>query len=148
MSEKIETQILIQAPAEEVWNTLTAFKSYPEWNPFVKSLEGEVREGNTIRVRISPPGGKGMTFRPVVLKLIRNTEFRWRGHLLFPGIFDGEHYFKLEDQGNGTTTFIHGELFSGFLVPLFRKQLSTNTLMGFEQMNAKLKQVVEGKRIQ
>jgi hypothetical protein len=37
-----------------------------------------------------------MTFKPTILTLESNKEFRWKGKLGITGIFDGEHYFILE----------------------------------------------------
>jgi len=71
-----------------------------------------------------------------------NRDLSWLGHLIIPGLFDGEHTFRLDDNHNGTTTFIHSENFSGLLVPLFRKMLEENTREGFIQMNNKLKELV------
>jgi hypothetical protein len=36
-----------------------------------------------------------MTFRPTVLNAETNRELRWLGHLLAPGLFDGEHSFTI-----------------------------------------------------
>ena len=84
-----------------------------------------------------------MTFKPTVLAFEKNKEFRWIGHLLFPGLFDGEHKFELNDNRNGTTTFKQSEKFAGILVPLFKKMLDNNTKKGFEEMNKKLKELAE-----
>lgn len=86
-----------------------------------------------------------MTFKPKVLVFEPEKEFRWLGHLLFPGLFDGEHIFELTDQGNGTTVLVHMEKFKGILVPLFQKMLDTNTLEGFNAMNRALKLRSEGR---
>lgn len=134
----IETQIQINATAETVWNTFSDFESYPEWNPFVKSLTGEVAEGNQITAVLP-----GMTFKPTVLKFNRNKELRWLGKLFFKGLFDGEHYFILQQNEDNSTTFIHGENFSGLLVGLFKSKLNTETKSGFEKMNVALKIRVE-----
>ena len=66
-------------------------------------------------------------------------ELRWRGRLLLPGIFDGEHYFQIRESKPGITTFLHGERFSGLLVPLAKSGLESGTKAGFEAMNRALK---------
>ena len=81
-----------------------------------------------------------MTFKPRVLAFEANKEFRWRGHLLFTGLFDGEHKFELIDNGNGTTTFKQSEKFKGIFVALLNIE---NTKKGFEAMNEKLKEMAE-----
>ena len=105
MAKEIKSEILINAMPEKVWSILTDFDKYPNWNPFIKSITGNVLVGNKITARLEPPGAKGMTFKPKVLVFETNKELRWIGHLLFPGLFDGEHKFELIYNGNGTTTF-------------------------------------------
>ena len=143
MIKKIKTEILINATPEKIWSILTKFENYPNWNPFIKSIYGEIKVGSKIKVRIEPPQAKGMTFTPTVLTFVTNKELSWLGHLLFAGVFDGEHKFELIDNANGTTTFIQSEKFTGILVSLFKKQLDNNTKKGFEEMNKKLKELAE-----
>ncbi len=143
MAKEIKTEILINASPEKVWAILTDFQNYPNWNPFIKSITGNVAVGNIIVARLEPPEASGMTFKPKVLQFDKNKKFRWLGHLLFPGLFDGEHQFELIDNGNGTTTFIQSEKFNGIFVPLFKKMLDVNTKNGFVLMNEKLKELSE-----
>lgn len=143
MAKEIKSEILINAMPEKVWSILTDFDKYPNWNPFIKSITGNVSVGNKITARLEPPGAKGMTFKPKVLVFETNKELRWIGHLLFPGLFDGEHRFELIYNGNGTTTFKQIEKFTGILVPLFKKMLDVNTVNGFNLMNKKLKELAE-----
>lgn len=143
MAKTLKTEIIINTTPDKVWAILTDFSNYPVWNPFIKSIEGAVKVGNTINVSIEPPGAKGMKFKPTVLCLDTNKEFRWIGRTLFAGVFDGEHKFELIDNKNGTTTFIHSERFTGLLVPLLKKMLDVNTRNGFEAMNKQLKEEAE-----
>ncbi len=143
MAKEIKTEIIINASPAKVWAILTDFDKYPLWNPFIKSLKGKVSAGNRIETNIQPPGEKPMTFKPLVLAFDENKELRWIGHLLIPGLFDGEHKFELIDIGNGTTLFKQSEKFSGILIPLFKKMLDVNTVEGFNQMNLKLKELAE-----
>lgn len=143
MAKEIKTQIVIKASPERVWAVLTNFEKYADWNPFIKSIKGNIKVGSKIIARLEPPNAKGMTFKPKVLAFDSQKEFRWLGHLLFPGLFDGEHKFELVDNQNGTTTFIQSEKFKGILVPLFKKMLDTNTVNGFNLMNQKLKELSE-----
>jgi len=80
-----------------------------------------------------------MTFRPVVVVADAGREFRWLGHLLLPGIFDGEHSFVIRPLAGGKVLFQQSELFRGVLVPLFRGSLDRDTRRGFEEMNQALK---------
>ena len=136
--KNIQTEILILADTAKVWDVLMNFDSYPKWNPFITSISGERKLGNRLTVSINPPGGKGMTFKPNILTLEANKEFRWKGKLGINGIFDGEHYFILESVDKDITKFIHGEKFSGLLVPLVGKILD-KTQKVFQLMNESIK---------
>ncbi len=139
----LRTEILIDALPKAVWSVLTQFETYPAWNPFILNIQGARAEGGRLEVLIHPPGGSAMTFRPTILRWQENKEFSWKGMLLVPGIFDGEHFFRIEATASGGSRFIHGENFSGLLVPLIWKRLEPNTRAGFEAMNTALKTVVE-----
>jgi hypothetical protein len=143
MTKEIKTEIQIKATAETVWNILMDFGNYPNWNPFIKRLEGSGKEGQKLTTTLQAPGSNPMVFKPIVLKNESKRRFSWLGHLFFPGLFDGEHIFELFDQGNGTVVFIQREKFNGILVPLFKKMLDGPTTEGFNLMNQKLKELAE-----
>lgn len=138
----IETEIQINAKPQQIWEILTDLDKYREWNPFIKSIKGEIIEGKKLEVLISPPNTKEMTFKPTVLSAKTNSEFRWLGHFLFPGIFDGEHIFTIEGNENGSL-LVQKEIFKGLLVPIVWSNMKKNTKTGFELMNKALKQRAE-----
>jgi hypothetical protein len=143
---EIRTEITIESPAKRVWGILTDFPAHAEWNPFVRQIEGEPKKGARLTIRIQPPGGRGMTFRPTVLAAEAGRELRWLGRLVMPGLFDGEHYFLLEEVEGGRTRLTHGERFSGVLVGFAKGGLEGGTRAGFEEMNRALKARAEGGR--
>jgi hypothetical protein len=140
---ELQTQIDIAATPERVWLTLIDFSSYPSWNPFVTEASGDLRLGGRLRVRIAPPGGRAMVFKPAVITFDEHRELRWRGRLVLASLFQGEHYFRIEPIDEGTTRLYHGEQFSGLLVPLLWSQLQREAKPGFELMNRALKARVE-----
>ena len=139
----IETGTDIAAPRWRVWQVLTDVDRYPAWNPFVTSVDGVLREGGKLRVRIEPPGRRAVTFEPTVVALAQERELRWRGRLLVPGLLDGEHAFRLEERAGGCR-FRQTERFLGVLVPLLGAGLLEATRRGLEAMNAALKARAEG----
>ena len=141
--KEIKTEIDINAPIDKVWNILTDFKTYPNWNPFIVSLEGDVQIGSVFKVVLNPPESKPMTFKPRCLQMELNKEFVWLGKLFFTGIFDGKHIFELKENGPSKTKLVQREEFKGLLVPLLWNQLDKNTRKGFEMMNEKLKEEAE-----
>lgn len=138
MKYSINTSIVIDATPQVVWGILTDFQNYPSWNPFIKSLRGNVQVGERINAQIQQ-----MKFKPTVLSFEAKKEFSWVGHLLFPRVFDGTHSFQLIANATGGTTFIHKESFRGILVPLMKKKLRTEIADGFHAMNQALKEKAE-----
>ncbi len=141
--KELRTEIDIEAPAERVWQILTDFTSYPEWNPFVRRISGEAQEGAQLEVYLQASGARGMTFRPTVLKAEPSREFRWRGKLFIQGLFDGEHVFEIEQLAENRVRFVQRESFRGLLTPMLLRMLENDTRRGFEEMNAALKSRAE-----
>jgi len=146
MVNEVFSEIEIQASAECVWQVLSDFASYPEWNPFIRRISGQPKEGTRLRVYIEPPGTKGRTFRPKVLKAEAKRELRWLGRLLIPGFFNGDHIFTIEQIGSERVRFVQREIFSGLLVSFLLQGLDMKIRRGFEQMNQALKLQVEKAR--
>lgn len=142
--KEIHTEIIINASAERVWRLLTDFAKYPEWNPFVRSISGKPEPQTKLKIFVQPPGGRGMSFNPTVLRAEPNKELRWLGSLFIRGLFDGEHSFVIEQMAQDKVRFVHSEKFSGVLVPLLGGTLGSAQL-GFEEMNKALKKEAEKK---
>jgi hypothetical protein len=140
---QLRTEINIKAPAEKIWSVLTDFQKYPEWNPMIKSFSGSLIEGSKVAVKLEQPGSAPMRFKPVITKVVQGQQFAWKGQLISSLLFGGEHFFEIRDNGNGTCTFLHGENFTGMLIPLLKKMLAGNTKRGFQLMNEMLKERCE-----
>ena len=138
----IHTEIGIGAPAARVWEVLTAFDKWPEWNPFA-CASGRLHVGDRLEVEIRPPGKSAMTFRPTVVKLEPGRELRWLGHLGFRGIFDGEHGFRVVPEDVGRCLFEQFETFRGILAAPILWKVEASTRLGFEAMNRMLKRRAE-----
>ena len=141
--KELYSEIEIAASAERVWRILTDFASYPQWNPFVRRISGELKTGERLEVRLEPPGGMGITLRPTVLNAEPNRELRWLGRLLVKGLFDGEHSLAIQQLGENRVRFVQSEAFNGLLVPLLARSLDKSTWRGFEEMNRALKERAE-----
>lgn len=86
----------------------------------------------------------GMSFKPTVINADADREFRWLGHLIMPGLFDGEHYFTIDALNGEKVRFTQGAIFTGVLVPLMGVLgLFKKTMVGFEEMNSALKERAE-----
>jgi hypothetical protein len=138
--KELRTWIDIDAPPERLWEVLMDFKSFPDWNPFMKEIKGDPKEGEQLQVLMKRMKGKDITIKPTVMKSVPNKEFRWLGKI--PG-FHGEHIFEIQPKENGIR-FIQREVFTGFLVPFIGNKIVNDTRPSFDRMNHALKHRVEG----
>jgi hypothetical protein len=140
--KQLRTEIIINASKEKVWNLLTDFENYQNWNPFIVNSSGKAIAGtkltNTMKL-----DEKTQTFSPKILKVEENKYFDWLGHLFFKGIFDGHHYFQIEELENNQVKLIQGENFSGIFCGLIMKSIGGKTMANFVKMNNALKEQAE-----
>lgn len=140
---EIETEIEIDAPPAAVWAVLTDFEAYPEWNPALE-IAGEAVAGTRLEVTMDYENTRPMTFRPKVLLADEPTEFRWKGQLFVPGLYDGEHRFELAALDGGERTRLkQAESFRGVLVGLINRRIGDDVEAGFVRANEALKRRVE-----
>jgi hypothetical protein len=110
--------VRIQAEAPRVWNLLTDAKGFPRWNSTVASIDGEIRDGARLRLRVP---GSGRVFSPVISEVVPRAHMTWTGGVA--GLFKGVRTFDLEPAGDGSTAFAMEERFSGLMLPLVRRFL-------------------------
>lgn len=139
---EIRSEIEIEASADKVWRMLTDFPAFPDWNPFIRKAEGELVAGQHIVVELQPPGHRATSFKPKLLSVEPGRGFRWLGHVLVAGIFDGEHIHEIESLGSDRARYVQREQFHGVLVPFLGGMLR-DVQRGFADMNAALKARVE-----
>jgi hypothetical protein len=87
---EIRTEIEIDAPIERVWEVLTRFEDFDDWNPFIVHAERRPRLGERLVVTVRPPGREASTFHPTVVAYEPHRELRCLGRLGVPDIFDGD----------------------------------------------------------
>ena len=139
--KNLQTEIIINATPEKVWNILMDFAKYPEWNPFVKEITGSQQVGGQLRVTLN--NGKGTSvFAPTVVTNKADEVFEWLGSIPL-GLFKGQHLFAIEKINSTQVKFIHSEQFSGLLAGIIMSQIGETTRNGFIAMNKALKERAE-----
>ena len=140
---EIRTAIEIDAPRESVYAVLADLKSYSEWNPYHRKVEGKFEAGAPLTVDVLRPDGKQVEVPPHMLRIVENEEITWGGGL--HGIFYGEHSFLLESNSSGKTLLKHNESFSGIAIRF--ADLPPDVIAeGYHLMNVALKDLIEKAR--
>lgn len=135
----VQTKIEINAPASTVSAVLYKFDDYPQWNPFIRRVDGVVAEGKTVNVTVQPVGQAEISGETTIVAATEK-HLAWRGSLRVPGIFHGEHEFIIEELGPNRTLLSQSERMSGLIIPFYDFK---PTAAGFVAMNSALKQKAE-----
>lgn len=130
-------EVTIRAPAHVVWGLLTDAQGFPRWNSTVTSIEGEIGEGQ--RIRLHAPG-TDRTFTPTVSGVLPNQRMTWTGG--FAPMFQGVRSFALKPRPDGSTDFAMEERFSGLMLPLVQGSLPDFSPV-FERFASDLKREAE-----
>lgn len=141
MRRTIDASIIIDAKPEQVWKVLLDFKSWESWNPFIPIVEGNLRVGEKIQIKVVSPGMKPMIFKPIVFEVKPNEKILWGGSFL-KILYRGDHAFILEPIEENKTRFRQIERFMGPIV-VFMGSMIKKTEIGYHQMNLALKKEVE-----
>jgi hypothetical protein len=100
-----------------VWEHLTSFERFGEWNPFVLRMEGELAVGSTLDGTLRLFGPVTMPLAPTITEIEAPTELHRVATIASASVFSVDHYFHIEDRGTGSRVTI-AEDWSGFLAPI------------------------------
>ncbi|WP_277552669.1 SRPBCC domain-containing protein [Halobaculum limi] len=140
----VEASVVVDASPAAVWQTLTAFDAYPEWNPLIRRVSGRPTEGHKLGVLLTQNGIPPTLIRPTVTRLVPERELSWRSAAPIPGSFEATHRFLLEPLTDGEQTrFTQTETFGGVAAGLVPRGLRTRIREGFVAMNEALAARVE-----
>jgi hypothetical protein len=118
LSMSCRVEVTIRARATTVWRLLTNANDFPRWNSTVTSVEGQIREGERLRVRVP---GTDRVFTPRVSDVVPDQRMTWTGG--FSPVFKGVRTFELRPRPDGSTDFVMEERFSGLMVPLVKRSM-------------------------
>lgn len=135
-------EILIDRPPAEVWRIISDTAAYPTWNPFITRVDGNLKQGATIRIVLGATASDSMVFRPTVLLVRPGQDLCWRGSVWIRGLFDGKHCIHLSAVAGGTR-LEQSERFTGLLAGRLTKDVIEDTRQNFQAMNVALKKRAE-----
>jgi hypothetical protein len=135
MSYGVEVNIL--ANASRVWDLLTDAEGFRRWNSTVTGIDGHIREGERLRLRVP---GTDRTFKPTVSGVVPRERMTWAGG--FAPMFKGVRTFLLRARPDGSTDFSMHERFSGLMLPLVQRSMPDLGPV-FERFAADLKREAE-----
>ena len=128
----------IDAPAGVVWDVLTDFARYGEWNPFVVACRSTLRPGEPIDLKVKL-FAKPQDQKEWMTEHTPGRSFAY-GMKPFPfGALRSARSHLVEDLGNGRTRYTSHFQLEGWLVPVVRGLLGARLERGFAGMSAAIK---------
>lgn len=130
-----ETTISIGIKADPaiVWALLTKAADYPRWNSTVVSIEGNIGQGEKIRLK--------STLDPKRTFKLKIKQFEPEKMLVW-GDGQGNRIYAITKNQNGTITFRMTEKIGGFMFPMYAKMIPSFDA-SFEQFANDLKKEAE-----
>ncbi len=115
MQRAVEHRIGVQAPAEIVWEVISDFAAWKDWNPIHPRMEGELRIGTPMVVEVVIGDAPPVTIQPIVQDWVPYEQLHWRTKRL-RGLVTAIRYIEIDKKGDQNAIFSNGELFMGPLV--------------------------------
>ncbi len=128
---EIYSDVEVKAGPGKVWDVVTGFDNFPDWNPFITSCTGELSEGSTLEMKLTPPGAGEMTISSKVLSSMAPKEFRWSTGGLF---FNSEHVTTIQSIGDERVRVVQRGMYSGLLA-MFKGGEIDRVKQGLDAMN-------------
>jgi len=132
-SRQTAVSIKISADASIVWSLLTNAADFSRWNSTVISMDGEIKEGEKIRLKSTLDSSR--TFKIKIKELEPEKRMLWAGS-------GGKREFTIIPNSDGSVTFTMDEKIGGLMFPLYASQIPPFD-ENFEQYAADLKKEAE-----
>lgn len=111
--KSVQTEIVISASPEAVWQVLTDVEQYKNWNPVFEYKGGLLKQGNKITYRVTEAENKSAVMSAKVNKLVPNKLLNQSGGLW--GVITFDHTYTLTKVEQGTKVTIY-EKYTGIYV--------------------------------
>jgi hypothetical protein len=142
----IYTDIVIDAPAKKVWETLTDFNNMHKWSSTIKGLSGDIKNGGSVIVKVDVGNGQVLDFPRSPFHYSEGEYFGWSGAIRLKGLTDN-HKYRVEPISKCQSRFIQTEEFAGENPDITPLALAKRSIERYKVFNSELKKEVEKKII-
>jgi len=139
---EIRTETEIAASPEKVWEILSDFGAYSEWNPLTIGVRGILEEGETVKLKVSLKG-KTMKRLHKISRVDPGSAICWRIISPLPWLIRGERCQTIEAQENGHVVYRNCEGVEGLVGPLVSFFYGSAIRSALEALGQALKQRAE-----
>lgn len=137
--KEITTEMALDAPAERIWELLSDFALYPEWNPLFTKAVGPTGAGDSFELMVELPGVGPFTVQPTMLVAERESRLCWQSSMFCQAVLGWKFSYELKPISNERLRFIQRSEFGGVLAPLFGFAMAKPVTDGMELLNQAVK---------
>jgi len=140
---QLHAQIEIAAPPQRVWEILTDFSAYGQWNPvFERIRSNSLTKGKSMRYSIRTPEGRLSHNRGVWQEVAKDKAIAWSSVLIHSKLYKVAHRFELNAVGQERTLLVHTEQFTGLLASKIYHDTADKWSQSLHKLNQALTQRV------
>ncbi len=138
------TTFAVAASSDRVWEVISDFDSWSEWNPSVPSIKGDLKVGNTCAVKLMMPGRPSVNVKVTLTDVDPGRRFAWHGNIAHDRFFAGDRSLDIEPRADGTVLVTHTEEVTGAFFPVFKTLMGQAAIQAHhDNLNKGLKQRAE-----
>jgi len=137
---QVQSEVVISASADRVWDVLTDLPSYTIWNPYIYPAKGELKEGALLELTLHNPT-QTVVIEETVLSVKPGRELSWGGEMLSHNL-NRTLTFSIEAVAADRVRLTAREVFQGILLPLVGA-IPDDAQQGLDQMVRALRSAAE-----
>lgn len=103
--KSVHHEVVVNAPASAVWKALRNTKDYPDWNPVMEVVAGQVIEGQEVTYAFTQSPGQTTEIKAQVKQVLDQQRLAQAGGII--GVLTFDHSYTLEAQGERCKVIIH-----------------------------------------
>jgi hypothetical protein len=133
----------VKASDADVWAALVDFEQYPQWNPSLPYISGELKEGSMVSLTLGLPGKSPMKVTAKFEQIQPKRLMTWRGNVGAAWLFSGYRAFEIQSLASNKTKVTHVEDIGGLLAPVFKLLMGDAVQQSHDGFNEALRRRAE-----
>jgi hypothetical protein len=136
-------KVSINASAETVWNILTDFEKYSQWNPFTYKVEGKLVIGEPVTLYVQMKENDKRVQKEEVCIIDKPERLSWNMKMGSSIILAAQRDQFIEVIDANSCTYETTDSFQGLLTPVVMGLFKQHIESGFNKLAQKLKERAE-----
>lgn len=132
---KGKDSITINCSKIKAWDAIIKFSQYFKWNSIINNIEGELKEGNNVKLICLSSSGSKTTYNAFVERLKEGKEFKLKVTNSFNKF---TYYIKVNEINEDEVEVVQGKEFYG-VCNLIKKTYMDKEIKKLKIMNKELK---------